>query len=46
MIEILKLMKIPSKLIKLIKMIVQNTQAVVETEHGRTEKFHINTGLR
>jgi len=46
MLETLKLMEIPSKLIKLIKMTVQNTRAVVETEHGRTEKFHINTGLR
>jgi sorting nexin-29 len=46
MIETLKLMEIPSKLIKQIKMTVQNTRAVVETEHGRTEKFHINTGLR
>jgi len=46
MIETLKLMEIPNKLIKLIKMTVQNTRAVVETEHGRTEKFHINTGLR
>jgi len=46
MIETLKLMEIPSKLIKLIKMTMQNTRAVVETEHGRTEKFHINTGLR
>jgi len=24
----------------------QNTQAVVETENGRSEKFSINTGLR
>jgi hypothetical protein len=46
MIEILKLMKIPSKLIRLVKMSVQNTRAVVETEHGRSEKFNINTGLR
>ena len=46
MIEILKQMEIPSKLIKLINMTVQNTRAVVETDHGRTEKFHINTGLR
>ena len=46
MIEILKLMEIPSKLLKLIKMTVQNTWAVIETEHGTTEQFHINTGLR
>ena len=39
MIETLKLMEIPSKLIKLIKMTVQNTRSVVETEHGRTEYF-------
>jgi hypothetical protein len=46
MIEILKLMKIPNKLIRLVKMTVKNTRAVVETEHGRSEKFNINTGLR
>jgi len=39
-------MEIPSKLIKLIKMTVQNTREIVETEHRRTEQFHINTGLR
>jgi hypothetical protein len=46
MIEILKLMKIPNKLIRLVKMSVQNTRAVFETEHGRSENFNINTGLR
>jgi hypothetical protein len=46
MIEILKLMKIPNKLIRLVKMTVQNTRAVVEIEHERSEKFNINTGLR
>jgi hypothetical protein len=46
MIEILKLMKIPNKLIRLVKMTVQNTQAIVETQHGRSEKFNINTGLQ
>ena len=45
-IEILKLIKIPNKLTRLVKMTVQNTRAVVETEHGRSEKFNINTGLR
>jgi sorting nexin-29 len=39
-------MEIPSKLIKLIKITVKSTRAVFETEHGSTEKFHINTGLR
>jgi len=24
----------------------KHTRPVVETEHGRTEEFHINTGLR
>jgi len=46
MIETLKLMEIPNKLVGLIKMTMQNTQAVVETEQGRSEKFSINTGLR
>ena len=46
MIETLKLMEIPNKLIRLIKMTMQDTRAVVETEHGRSEKFSINTGLR
>jgi hypothetical protein len=45
-IEILKLIKIPNKLTRLVKMTVQNTRAVDETEHGRSEKFNINTGLR
>ena len=27
-------------------MTMQNTRAVVETEHGMSEKFSINTGLR
>jgi hypothetical protein len=44
MIETLKLMEIPNKLIRLIKMTMQNTRAVVETERGRSEKFGINTG--
>jgi hypothetical protein len=44
MVEILKLMKIPNKLIRLVKMSVQNTRAEVETEHGRSEKFNIKTG--
>jgi len=46
MIETLKLMEIPNKLIRLIKMTMQNTRAVVETVHGRSENFSINTGLR
>jgi endonuclease/exonuclease/phosphatase family metal-dependent hydrolase len=46
MIETLKLMEIPNKLVRLIKMTMENTRATVETEHGRTEKFSINTGLR
>ena len=45
MIEIFKLMKIPNKLIRLTKMIMQNTRAAVETEQGRSENFNINTGL-
>ena len=45
-IETLKLMEIPNKLIRLIKVTAQNTRAAVETEHGRSEKFIINTGLR
>lgn len=39
-------MKIPNKLIKLIKMTMQDTRVAVETERGKTEKFYINTGLR
>ena len=46
MTETLKLMEIPNKLIRLINMTMQNTQAAVETEHGRSEKFGVNTGLR
>jgi hypothetical protein len=39
MIEILKLMKIPNKLIRLVKMTLQNTRAVVKTEHGRSKSL-------
>jgi len=46
MLKTLKLMEIPNKLIRLIKMTMQNIRAIVEKEHGRSEKFSINTGLR
>ena len=46
MIETLKLTEIPHKLIRLINMTMQNTRAAVEIEHGRSEKFSINTRLR
>jgi len=46
MIETLKLMEIPNKLIRLIKMTMENTQAVVELGHGRSEMSGINTELR
>ena len=34
-------MEFPSKLMKLMKMTVQNTRAVVERVHGKIENFHI-----
>jgi hypothetical protein len=45
MIETLKLTEIPTRLIRLINMTMENTQAVVGTEHRRSEKFGIDTGL-
>ena len=44
--ESLKVLKIPMKLIKLVKTTLENSRAVVEVCQGRTEVFNINTGLR
>jgi len=41
--ESLKVLKIPTKLIKLVK---TNSRAVVEVYQGRTDVFNINNGLR
>lgn len=39
-------MKIPSKLIGLIRMTMKNTTACVRVEEGQTERFGINSGVR
>jgi hypothetical protein len=44
--ESLKMLKIPIKLIKLVKTTLTNSRAVVEVYQGRTEVFTINNGLR
>jgi hypothetical protein len=44
--ESLKVLKIPTKLIELVKTTLVNSRAVVEVCQGRTEVFNINTGLR
>jgi hypothetical protein len=46
MYESLKLLKIPTKLIRLVKMTLENSRAVVDVYQGRTEVFNINNGLR
>jgi hypothetical protein len=40
------MLKIPTKLIKLVKTTLTNSRAVVEVYQGRTEVFTINNGLR
>jgi hypothetical protein len=44
--ESLKVLKIPTKLIRLVKTTLTNSRAVVEVHQGRTEVFNINNGLR
>jgi hypothetical protein len=44
--ESLKVPKIPTKLIKLVKTTLTNSRAVVEVYQGRTDIFSINNGLR
>ena len=46
MCESLKLLRIPTKLIRLVKTTLRNSRAVVDTYQGRTEIFNINNGLR
>ena len=41
-----KLLKIPTKLIRLVKITLENSRTVVEVCQGRTEVFNINSGLR
>jgi len=42
----LKMLKIPTKLIRLMKTTLKNSRAVVEVYQGRTDVFNINNGLR
>ena len=44
--ESLKMLKIPTKLIRLVKMTLTNSRAAVEVNQGRTDVFNINNGLR
>jgi hypothetical protein len=44
--ESLKMLKIPTKLIKLVKTTLTNSRAVVEVYQGRTDVFNTNNGLR
>ena len=44
--ESLKVLKIPKKLIKLVKTTLTNSRAVVEVYQGGTDIFNINNGLR
>jgi hypothetical protein len=44
--ESLKVLKIPTKLIKLVKTTLTNSRAVVAVYQGRTDVFNINYGLR
>jgi hypothetical protein len=46
MYESLKLLKIPTNLIRLVKTTSRNSRAVVDVYQGRTEVFNINNGLR
>jgi len=46
MYENLKILKIPTKLIRLVKTTLTNSRAVVEVCQGRTDVFNINNGLR
>jgi len=42
----LKMLKILTKLIRLVKMTLTNSRAVVEVYQGKTDLFNINNGLR
>jgi hypothetical protein len=44
--ESLKMLKIPTKLIRLVRMTLTNSRAAVEIYQGRTEVFNIHNGLR
>jgi hypothetical protein len=44
--ESLKTLKIPTKLIRLVKSTLTNSRAVAEVYQGRTDVFNINNGLR
>ena len=44
--ENLKLLKTPTKLITLVKIILENSRAVVEVYQERTKVFNINSSLR
>ena len=46
MYENLKMLKIPTKLIRLVKTTLTNSRAVVEVYQGKTDLFNINNGLR
>jgi hypothetical protein len=46
MYESFKLLKIPTKLIRLVNMTLENSRAVVDVYQGITEVFNINNGLR
>jgi len=46
MYESLKMLKILTKLIRLVKTTMTNSRAVVEVYQGRTNVFNINNGLR
>jgi len=46
MYESLKMLKIPTNLIRLVKTTLTNSRAVVEVYQWRTELFNINNGLR
>jgi hypothetical protein len=46
MYESLKMLKIPTKLIRLVKTTMTNSRAVIEVYQERTGVFNINNGLR
>ena len=46
MYENFRMLKIPTKLIRLVKTTLTNSRAVVEVYQGRTDVFNINNGLR
>ena len=44
--ENLKMLKIPTNIIRLVKTTLTNSRAVVEVHQGRRDVFNINSGLR